>query len=702
MLIVKELSLNSKKNVPVILQSEASECGLACLAMIINYYGYKIDLLTLRKKIPISLKGLTLKNLIQISTKMNMVSRPVKVGLGNIKQLKIPCILHWDMNHFVILTNVTNTKITIIDPGIGKNTLTITEFSKKFTGIALELWPQENFEKKNENQEVKEIQIFKSLMKIQGLWRTLGQIFILALALEILSLIAPLFTQWVLDNVLVSADKSLLIILTIGFGILMFIQNIISYLRSWVMIYMGTTLNIQWRANLFSHILKLPVQFFETRHLGDVISRFQSIDNIQKTLTVTFLEALLDGLMTIFTLTLMLKYSPKLALVSIIAMLLYIVARKALYEPLRKLTEEKIIHEAKQNSHFIETMRGIKTIKLFRKNDERRAFWLSLLVDEVNSDIKIQKFNISFKLINGILFGLENIIVIWLGANLVLEGNFSVGVLIAFIAYKVQFSTRVISLIDKYYEVKMLTLHGNRISDIALTEPENVYSNSYFFNFNFKPSIQVKNISYRYTQFEPLILNNVNFEIHEGESVAIVGPTGSGKSTLLNLLLGTLSPTEGEICIGNYSLETIGIDNVRDMIATVLQDDVLFAGSISDNICFFDSNVDLEWVAECAFMACIHEEINAMPMGYYTLVGDMGTVLSGGQKQRILLARALYKKPKILFMDEATSNLDVLKESEVNHNIKSLNITRVIIAHRPETIASADRVINLDDFKRVS
>ncbi|ENU93604.1 hypothetical protein F971_00862 [Acinetobacter vivianii] len=699
MYILNELSLDSRKTVTVILQSEASECGLACLAMIVNYYGCKVDLLTLRKKFNISLKGLTLKNLIQISSDLNMVSRPVKVGLGNIKQLKIPCILHWDMNHFVVLTNVTNTKITIIDPGIGKNTLTVAEFSKKFTGIALELWPQESFEKKNEKQE---INIFQSLKKIQGLWKTLSQIFILALALEILSLVAPFFTQLVLDNVLVSSDKSLLIMLMIGFGILMFIQNVISYMRSWVMIYMGTTLNIQWRVNLFNHIVKLPVQFFETRHLGDVVSRFHSIDMIQRTLTVTFLEALLDGLMTVFTLALMIKYSPKLALVSIIAMLLYMVVRKALYEPLRRLTEKKIIYEAKQSSHFIETMRGIKTIKLFRKNDERQVFWLSLLVDEVNSDIKIQKINISFKLINGILFGLENIIVIGLGANLVLGGNFSVGILVAFIAYKVQFSTRVISLIDKYYEVKMLKLHGGRISDIALTEPEKVNSKSNFFNIDLKPSIQVKNISYRYTQFEPLILNNIDFEIHEGESVAIIGPTGSGKSTLLNLLLGTLSPTEGEICIGNYSLETIGIDNVRDMIATVLQDDVLFAGSISDNICFFDSNADLEWVAHCAFMACIHDEINAMPMGYYTLVGDMGTVLSGGQKQRILLARALYKKPKILFMDEATSNLDVLKESEVNNNIKSLNITRVIIAHRPETIASADRVIDLDYFKRVS
>lgn len=698
MSIVNKLSLDSKKTIPVILQSEASECGLACLAMIINYYGYNVDLLTLRKKFPISLKGLTLKNLIQISTNLNMVARPVKLGLGNIKQLKIPCILHWDMNHFVILTNVTNTKITIIDPGIGKNILSVAEFSKKFTGIALELWPQENFEKKNEKQN---IQIFKSLNKIQGLGKTLGQIFILALALEILSLIAPFFTQWVLDHVLISADKSLLITLTIGFGILMFIQNIISYMRSWVMIYMGTTLNIQWRANLFSHILKLPIQFFETRHLGDVISRFHSIDTIQRTLTVTFLEALLDGLMTFFTLALMMKYSYKLALVSIIAMLLYMVSRKVLYEPLRKLTEDKIIYEAKQSSHFIETMRGIKTIKLFKKNDERRVFWLSLLVDEINSDIKIQKMNISFKLMNGILFGLENIIVIWLGANLVLDGNFSVGVLVAFIAYKVQFSSRVISLIDKYYEVKMLKLHGNRISDIALTEPENVHTQNDFFNIILRPSIQVKNISYRYTQFEPLILNNINFEIDEGESVAIIGPTGSGKSTLLNLLLGTLSPTEGEICIGNYPLSSIGIDNVRDMIATVLQDDVLFAGSIIDNICFFDSNADLDWIAQCAFMACIHDEINAMPMGYYTLVGDMGTVLSGGQKQRILLARALYKKPKILFMDEATSNLDVLKESEVNHNIKSLNITRVIIAHRSETIASADRIINLNDFKRV-
>jgi ATP-binding cassette subfamily B protein RaxB len=277
-----------------------------------------------------------------------------------------------------------------------------------------------------------------------------------------------------------------------------------------------------------------------------------------------------------------------------------------------------------------------------------------------------------------------------------MDGNFSVGVLMAFNAYKGQFDSRVASLIDKFVEVKMLQLQGERLADIVLHEPETTPARlAVDDDVALVPSLEVKGLRYRYAEQEPYVLDGVDFKIEAGESVAIVGPSGGGKTTLINVMLGILTPVEGEVLIGGVSVGQVGLDTLRQMVGTVLQDDVLFAGSIADNISFFDPQADQAWIEQCARLAAIHQDIATMPMAYNTLVGDMGTVLSGGQKQRILLARALYKKPKILFLDEATSHLDIEREHLVNSAIKTLQMTRVIVAHRPETIGTADRAIVL-------
>ena len=467
-------------------------------------------------------------------------------------------------------------------------------------------------------------------------------------------------------------------------------------MRGWVMMYMATNLNVQWRANVFTHLLRLPVGYFEKRHLGDVVSRFGSIDVIQRTLTTSFLEAILDGLMTLVTLVLMFVYSYQLAWIAVGAMALYGIGRWIWFMPLRHATEEQIIHAAKQQSHFLETVRGVKTIKLFQRHDDRRSTWLALLVDQINADLRTQKLNLLIHTLNGVLFGLENILIIWLGAKLVMDGNFTVGVLMAFNSYKGQFDSRVASLIDKFVEVKMLQLQGERLADIVLHEPEATHARlAVADDTSLVPTLEVRGLRYRYAEQEPYVLDGVDFKIEAGESVAIVGPSGGGKTTLINVMLGILPPVEGEVLIGGVSVAQVGLDTLRQMVGTVLQDDVLFAGSIADNISFFDPQAEQEWIEQCARLAAIHQDIAAMPMAYNTLVGDMGTVLSGGQKQRILLARALYKRPKILFLDEATSHLDIEREHLVNAAVKTLQMTRVIVAHRQETIVTADRAIVL-------
>ncbi|WDD96180.1 peptidase domain-containing ABC transporter [Burkholderia sp. FERM BP-3421] len=698
MSLLNRLSFGIGNPLPMILQTEAAECGLACLAMVAGFHGHHVDLATLRGRFPVSLKGAGLGRVIEVAQRLELGTRALKLDLDHLAQLRLPCVLHWNFNHFVVLRAVNGQTVTIHDPAQGIRKLTLAEVSRAFTGVALELWPVGGFEPRERAPAVK---LRALLGPVAGLSRSLGQILLLALALEVFALASPFFLQWVIDEVIVSADRDLLTVLGLGFALLMVMQQATNAIRGWALMYLGTTLNVQWRANVFTHLLSLPVQYFERRHLGDVVSRFGAVDTIQQTLTTSFLSAVIDGLMTIVTLGMMFLYSWKLALVALGAMLLYALLRWLWYRPLRRATEEQIVHAAKQQSHFLETVRGVKTIKLFNRQQERRASWLTLFVEQVNAGLHVQKLQLLYQQLNGLLFGLEGIAIIWLGARLVMDGQFTVGVLMAFNAYRMQFDSRVGSLIDKYFEVKMLQLQGERLADIvfAQSEPDASLRHVPGEADELVASIETDQLAFRYADGEPLVLDGVSLSISPGESVAIVGPSGCGKTTLINVLLGLLAPTGGCVRIGGVEVERLGIERLRTLVGTVLQDDVLFAGSIADNISFFDPQADPRWVAECAQRAAVHADIVAMPMGYNTLVGDMGTVLSGGQKQRVLLARALYKRPRILVLDEATSHLDVQREQQVNAAVASLNMTRLIVAHRPETIASASRVILLNGGK---
>src|SRR6185436_12482243 len=535
------------------------------------------------------------------------------------------------------------------------------------------------------------------LGRVDGLHRSLGQVFLLALALQAIAIVSPFYMQWAVDGAVVSSDRDLLTVLGLGFLMLVVIQVCLSIMRSWVVLYLGTTLNLQWLANVFSHLLRLPVSYFEKRHLGDVVSRFGAVNTIQRTLTSSFVEALIDGVMAIATLAMMLVYSLTLTAVAIAAVSLYGILRYAFYEPLRRATEEHIVHTAKQQSHFLETVRGVQSIKLFGRQEVRRSRWLNLVVDAMNQDLVTQKLSLGFRSANGLVFGLERIAIVWLGALLILDSAFSIGMLFAFVAYKEQFSARVAGLIDKLIELRMLNLQGERLADIVLTAPEQESPPAPMDAID--ASLEMRAVSFRYSDPEPFVLLNCSFAVAPGESVAIVGASGGGKTTLLKLMLGLLQPTDGKILAGGVDIQKLGIDRYRKLVGTVMQDDQLFAGSIADNVSFFDPTPDHASIEQCARMAAVHDDIAAMPMAYNTLIGDMGAALSGGQRQRILLARALYKRPRILFLDEATSALDVQKERAVNEAIRSLNLTRIIIAHRPETIASAERVIVLQAGK---
>lgn len=690
--VLEGLNLGLGNKLPLILQTEAAECGLACIAMVASYHGYRTDLSSLRQRYSVSLKGMSLPHLIQVAGRMGLSCRPLRVELEVLQRLTLPAILHWNLNHYVVLKHVRGDKVTIHDPAVGLQTLTFADVSKHFTGVAIEAEPALNFKKRTERQSIR----IRGLMgRVRGLKTSLLQVLVLALALEIFALVGPFLMQWIVDDALVSGDKDLLTVIAIGILLLGILQTAVSLVRSWVLLHMGTNLNLQWVANVMEHLLRLPIAFFEKRHMGDIVSRFGAISAIQQTLTTSFVSALLDGLMAITTMVMMLIYSPLLALIALGAVVLYGVLRVMRYDSLRTASEGQIVRLARQQSHFMETIRGVQAIKLFNRQADRKTRFLKMAVDSTNAGIEIQRLNITFQTINALLLSMEGVLIVWLGSRSVLDRTFTIGMLMAFISYKDQFTTRISGLIDKGIEVRMLRLQAERLSDIVLHPPENDLPQPFFSSDTIEPSIELRNVRFRYADGEPWILDGLSLHVASGESVVLTGPSGCGKTTLLKIMLGQLLPVEGEVLIGGMPLTQIGLTYYRTLIGAVMQDDRLFAGSLADNICFFDTAPDQPYLEECAKLARIHADILKMPMGYNTLVGDMGTTLSGGQKQRIMLARALYKRPSLLFLDEATSHLDMGLESEISEAVRGLQLTRIVIAHRPETIAASGREISL-------
>lgn len=691
-------NLNFFKNVSY-LQSTNTECGLACLGYVASHHGAEFEMSELRSRFVVSMRGTALVDLIRIGNDLGFSCRPLRLELKELKELATPCILHWRFDHFVVLKKVKNDHIYIHDPAKGERIINLNEVSQNFTGVALELTPTPAFEFVEPR---KNIPVSRVVGKVSGLAKSLTQLGVLAIALQMFALLTPVIMQWVVDSAIVTGDRDFLLVLGIAFALVSIVKIILEATRGWLGIVMSTQFQLQWAGRLIGHLLRLPMKWFEVRHTGDIVSRFQSMQSIQQTITGKLLEVILDGFFGIIVLVVMLLYSAKLTLFVAGALFVYLLIRVVPHGIFHRINDEALVHEAKAQSHFLESIRAVHTTKLAGLEDQRRARWLNLFVAGINKRLSAQKMTLGFSMGYGLVASAEALAVLGIGASMVMDNTFTVGMLMAFMSYKDDFSGRMQRLIDNLMSMRMMRLHVERLSDIVLTEQEKlgppVFEGNTKSNNELKasPKIELENVSFRYGEGSPWILHNLSFTVLPGESVAIVGPSGCGKSTLVKLLLGLMEPTEGKVKINGVALPQYGISKWRNQVGAVMQHDQLFSGSLMDNIAAFDSHIDMDRLAKCSQLAAIENEILATPMGFSTNVGDMGSSLSGGQLQRVLIARALYKQPNVLVMDEATSHLDVTNEKLVNQSIESLSITRITIAHRPETIAMASRVICLD------
>jgi ATP-binding cassette, subfamily B, bacterial CvaB/MchF/RaxB len=660
--------------------------------MVASYHGNRIDLNTLRRRHPISLNGVTLRALIQVATHLQLACRPLRIEMEHLPQLRLPAILHWDMAHFVVLKSVSKKGICIHDPALGERTLSSADAAKHFTGVALELSPTEAFVATDERQRLPFSVFWRDL---RGSGHALLQVIALSVALQILVLAAPFYMQITIDEVIARGDTDLLVVLALGFGLLMLVRTGTAAMRSMVLLVLQNVLHFQLGARLFHHLIRLPTSFFEKRHIGDVLSRFTSLQPIRNLLAEGMIAAFIDGIMALLTLAMIFIYSPLLSLVALGALILYATIRLVLYRILWIRTEATIRAGAQESSTFIETVRAIQSVKLFNRETEREGQWLNRYADVVSANVRLGRTKIAFTTVNDLIFGLETIVSVYIAALLVLSNHLTVGMIFAFMAYKQQFTEKAVALIEKGLEFRILGLHLERLSDIALTPLEKGHDKPLSYLRPLQGKIELRNVCFQYAESEPFVLDDINLVVEPGEFVTIMGPSGGGKTTLLKVMLGLLEPTRGEVLVDDVPLGIIGTRAYREMVAAVMQEDQLLSGSIADNICFFDSDYDADKVVRCAQLAGIHAEIMSLPMTYNSLVGDMGSSLSGGQKQRVLLARALYREPAILFLDEGTAHLDVENERFINTSLRQLQITRVSVAHRPDMAAGADRIITL-------
>ncbi|NID14223.1 peptidase domain-containing ABC transporter [Luteibacter yeojuensis] len=675
----------------MIRQVEVGECGLSCLAMILGWFGHHATLGELRQRFTSSYRGCSLSVITRHADAMGITSRAVRLEIHELSKLRAPCILHWNLDHFVVLKHVRGNRIVIHDPSKGIRYLSLDNAASSFTGVALEMSIGPDFKRRPAPPP---ISLVKLAGTITGFGKAIRTIFGFAIALEAVALLMPQFMQITVDQVLADEDQDLLTIVGISFVLLVAIQSLISALRGWAVVWLGSRFTMNWTGNIFSHLMKLPQLYFLRRSLGDIVSRMGAISTLQKSLTTQLVAALIDGLMAFATLALLFFYSTLMSFIVVAGVILYALLRAAYYRTLLEKNLNQIAMDARQQSCLIEAIRGVQAIRLHNRSSDYSTRFLNHTADALNTQIEVQRLGLLFSTASNLLGGLQRGGLLWLGALLTLRGQFTAGMVIAFTSYGDQFITRANSFADYLVQLKLLRLQGERLADIVTTSPE---PNLHGCHIGDRPtaSIRFEGVSFRYSESYPWILFNCSFEVSPQQSIAIVGASGSGKTTLIRLILGLLEPQAGRILIGGVDLSHLGKTCYRDMLGTVMQDDRLFSGTIAENICFLDGSSSPSRIEAAARLAQIHDQIVAMPMGYHTYIGDMGSGLSGGQKQRLFLARALYRDPQILVLDEATSHLDLASESRISGILKELRMTRVLVAHRPETVATADRILLL-------
>lgn len=689
-----DLRIFQTSRVKLVPQTEVTECGLACVAMIATFHGLHVDLVSLRRRFPQSLHGTKLRTLMDISSALDLVPRAVNLPLSKISSLNLPAILHWDLNHYVVIEKVKKSRALIHDPGGRSSWVSLETLSNHFTGVALELRPTLDFVRGNLARTLRLSDLWS---QAKGFVGPATQIVLLSVFIEVFLIASPYFTQLAIDTILPSTDSDALLVLGISFSLFCLMSAVAFALRGVITSSLGAQLGFGISVNVGRRLSRLPLSWFEKRKVGDVLSRFLSIVPIQRTLTEGALVGIVDGCLAAITLFMMFFYSARLSLITVGSFFIYLLIRTLVLWRLRAAQESSLTARAQEQSFLIESIQGIASIRLASKDDYRHSLWQSYLSQAVNADIRISRLMAWQGTANFAIFNLENIAIISYGIHqIIYEQGITVGMLMAFVSYKSHFISKASSLLDQLLAVRLMSLHLDRLSDITQSDEDVVFREGAPGRTVQGVKVEMRGVCFGYLETAEPIVKNINLSIRPGEHVALSGASGSGKSTIVKLLLGALKPTSGEIFINDVPISQFGYRNLHSITAAVTQDDKLFAGSIRENIALFEPDADINNIVAAAMAASLHGEILAFPMQYETFVGDMGSALSSGQRQRVLIARALFRKPRLLIMDEGTANIDEANENKIFQWLAMTGASMLTISHKPSTVSKGDRAVHID------
>lgn len=686
-----------QKRIPVLLQMNSTECGAACLAMILTYHGRKTRVAECRHYMSSSRDGTTALALTQTARIFGLRTRAYAIEqLADFAHVQLPAIIHWGFNHFVVVERWTPTTVEIIDPSLGRRTLSVAEFGQEFTGVVLTFEPGIHFETRTTTGQLTWRTYCRALIQLPGMIGLLLQILLASFLVQGLGLALPVFTQILVDQVLHYRITNIMPMLGIGMSLLLTTQIVVGYLRSVLLIFLQARLDAQLMLGFLEHLFALPFRFFQQRSSGDLLMRLNSGVMIREVLTNQTISVLLDGGFVLGYLLILFTQAPLFAVsalsLGILQVLLLIVTRR----PMHSLMQKDLAAQAAAQSYLVETLAGIAIVKASGATARALEQWSHLFVQELN--LSLQRSHLSAT-IHVLLDGINRfapLIMLWVGGWQVLNGRMTLGTALLLNSLAITFLSPLASLVANARQLQLVGAYLERISDVLDTEPEQ-QARTVQLAPQLMGHIELRNVSFRYAPDSPWVLKNISLIIAPGEKVALVGPSGSGKSTLALLLLGLYQPTEGEILFDGAPLNQFDYQSIRSQLGVVLQESFLFSGSVRRNIAFHQPDLTFEQVVAAASKAAIHDEIMAMPMCYETLIAEGGAGLSGGQRQRLALARALAIQPAVLLLDEATSHLDVVTEQAVEQHLNKLACTRIVIAHRLSTVRNADSIIVLKD-----
>jgi ATP-binding cassette subfamily B protein len=682
-----------KHRVPMIIQQSAIECGLACLAMVLSYYGRETSINELRAQSGIGRDGLSALSIVKIARNYNMRVRAISLQQSDLRNVPLPAIVHWEFNHFVVVERWTQQEVEIADPALGRRNLSQQEFDKSFTGVVITLEPGVHFDRETTSAK---LSLREYLLQYAGqMPMAIAEVVGTSLLILGFGLISPLLTKFILDQVLPLKLSDMMLWLGAGLILMMLTQTAATLLREWLLVYLRARIDTRMMLDFFERMLSLPYKFFQVRSSGDLLARMASNTVIRDTISNQMITTFLDGSTVILYFFILFWQSRQFALLALGMGLLQVILLLCSGRAIRDFSRRELAAQGKSQGYMAEALAGMATLKAAGAEQQSLEQWTNLFLEQLNISVRRNYLTVLINGAQSVLRTLTPMALLWLGATQVMNGTLSIGTMFALNTLAGAFLAPIGSLVGTGQQLQIVRTHFERLADVSTAEPEQDRAKALPPPY-LSGRIRLDRVSFRYDPEAPEVLHNINLTIEPGQKVALVGRTGSGKSTLGKLLLGLYLPTEGQILYDNFPLTSLDLQDVRRQFGVVLQESAIFSGSVRQNISLHDPSMPMERIVEAARMAAIHEDIARMPMGYETYVSEGGSGLSGGQRQRLAIARAIAHHPAILLLDEATSHLDVITEQQVEHNLHAVPCTQIIIAHRLSTIRDADVIIVLD------